>query len=124
VSLTAGPWPVGDSRPRSCRGPGIKPFTPDPSGPSERNPLTTATITAHRLMRGGPDGSGRVAGWTLGGGSAQCAPPSLGRNPYHVHNRALMSRASRPARSRNVSGSERKPEQAAAPSGPCRLGSV
>jgi hypothetical protein len=102
VSSAAGPWPAGDSRPRSRRGPGVKPFTRDPSGPTERDPLATVTITAQKSCRSeGPDGSGRAAGLTLGGGSAQCAPPSPGRNHYHVHNQALVSRASRPPRSRS-----------------------
>lgn len=38
VSPAAGSWPAGDSRPRSRRGPEVKPFTPDPSGPSETRP--------------------------------------------------------------------------------------
>jgi hypothetical protein len=33
------PLAAGDSRPRSRRGPGVKPFTPDPSGPSTSDPL-------------------------------------------------------------------------------------
>jgi hypothetical protein len=28
------PWPAGDSQPRSCGAPGLKPFTPESSGPS------------------------------------------------------------------------------------------
>jgi hypothetical protein len=53
----AGPWPAGGSRPGSRRGPGVKPFTPDPSGPSGRARLTTVMITAQRLIRGG---AGRI----------------------------------------------------------------
>ena len=105
MSLTAGHWPPGDSRPRSCRGPGVKPFTFDPSGPSGRDPCATVTITGQpSIPPEGPDGSGRVAGVMLGGGSAQCAPPSPGRNHCDVHDRATLSRASRPARSRSEPG--------------------
>jgi hypothetical protein len=46
VSSTAGQGPAGDSRPRSRRGPGVKPFTPDPSGPSGREPLATPPARA------------------------------------------------------------------------------
>jgi hypothetical protein len=55
ATSTAGPWPAGDSRPRSRRDPGvIKPSARDPYGPSERDSLaTTVTITAQRSMRSG-----------------------------------------------------------------------
>jgi hypothetical protein len=33
VSPFGSPRPAGDSRPRSRRGPRVKPFTPDPAGP-------------------------------------------------------------------------------------------
>ncbi|MGH8603357.1 MAG: hypothetical protein ACREXR_11475 [Gammaproteobacteria bacterium] len=36
-------WPAADSRPRSRWGPRVKPFTPEPSGPSGRDPLATVT---------------------------------------------------------------------------------
>jgi hypothetical protein len=32
------------ARPRSRRGPGVKPFTPDPFGPSGRDPRAMVTI--------------------------------------------------------------------------------
>jgi hypothetical protein len=47
---------VSSGRPLACRqrsaeesqGPGVKPFTPDPSGPSGRDPLATVTVTVQR----------------------------------------------------------------------------
>jgi hypothetical protein len=80
ASPAAGLWPAGDSRPRSRRGPGVQPFTPDPAGPSEPTRLVTGWPLPTDGPAEGPAGSGRAAGWTLGGDSAQCSPPSPGRN--------------------------------------------
>jgi hypothetical protein len=73
----AGPWPTGDSG-RVVGAMGSGPFTPEPSGPSGRAPLATVTIIAQISMRGGAGRLGTRSGLTLGGGSAQCAPPSPG----------------------------------------------
>ena len=62
-----GPWPAGDCRPRSRRGPGVKSFTPDPSGPSGRDPLVTVTITAQLSIRGGAGRIGTRSGLDAGG---------------------------------------------------------
>ena len=97
-SSSGRPWPAGDSRPRSRRGPRVKPSTPDPASPSGRDPLASAILTAQQQSGGGVGGSGRAAGLTLGGGSAQSAPPSPGRNHCTLTTRPTVSRASRPAR--------------------------
>jgi hypothetical protein len=60
--------------------PGVQPFTPDPVGPSEPSRLVTGWLLPTDGPAEGPAGSGRAAGWTLGGDSAQCSPPSPGRN--------------------------------------------
>ena len=68
MSHAAGPWPAGGLAGRGRRGPGVKPFTADSSGPFGRDPLATVTITANNNHPPeGPDGSGRAAGLTLGG---------------------------------------------------------
>jgi hypothetical protein len=69
-------WPSRISR----RGPGVKSFTPDPSGPSGHDPLATAMIIAYARPAGRTDRDA-LAGLRLGGGSAQSAPPSPG--PSH-----------------------------------------
>ena len=123
MHFSAGLWPAGGSRPRRRRGPGVQPFTPDPSGPLPTGP--TCHRDDHNLMihaqRGRTDRDAQRAGrW--GDGSAQCAPPCPGRNHDNIHIRAILSRASRPARSRS-----RRRERALAgcsggASGPCRPG--
>jgi hypothetical protein len=65
--LTAGPWPAGDSRPRSRRGPGVKSFTPDPSGPSRPDLVAIVMITAQGSMRGGAGRIGTRSGLDAGG---------------------------------------------------------
>lgn len=91
--------------PRSRRGPGVQPFTPDPAGPSGHDPLASGTINWPMINHAeGPAGSGRVAGWTLGGGSARCAPPAPGSNHGKISTCVTVSRASRPARSRSGAG--------------------
>jgi hypothetical protein len=53
VSSAAGPWPAADdSQPRSRRGPGVKPFTPDPAGSSVPDPLATGMIATQRWFPG------------------------------------------------------------------------
>jgi hypothetical protein len=74
------PWPAGNAG-RGVVEPRVKPFYSRFAGPSGREPLATVTITTEDRCAEGPDEPGREAGWTLGGGSAQCAPPSPGRNP-------------------------------------------
>ena len=54
-------------RPRSRRGPRVKPFTPDPSGPSGRDPPATVTITTQGSMRGGAGRIGTRSGLDAGG---------------------------------------------------------
>jgi hypothetical protein len=112
VSPTAGPWPAGDSRPRSRRGPRVKPFTPDPSGPSEGAPLTTVTIIAQRSMRGGAGRIGTRSGLDAGG-----AAPHNARLPVPDETTTPpQPRVARqpPGALAERSGSERWPEQAAA----------
>jgi hypothetical protein len=107
------PRPAGDSRPRGCRGPGIQPFTLDPGRLSQLHPQPFGRLLLNGRVAEGRPGSGR-AGWTLGGDSAQSAPPFPG--PNHGKDRGLGHCVARQpsARSRSVSGSERWPEQAAA----------
>jgi hypothetical protein len=47
--------------------PGVKPFTPDPSGPSGRDSLATVTITTRRWVRGGAGRIGTGSGLDTGG---------------------------------------------------------
>jgi len=98
----AGPWPAGDSRPRSHRGPRVKPFTPDPIGPSLKVSSCHRNDHPERSTSEGPMGSGRAAGLTLGG-RLRTIRASLSRTRLrHRHN--PLSRASRPARSRSGAG--------------------
>jgi hypothetical protein len=112
VSPSAGPWPAGDSRPRSRRGPGVKPFTPDPFGPSGRDLHATATITAKRPMHGGAGRIGTRSGLDAGGAAPHNArlPLPDGTTPQP------QSRVARqpPGALAERSGSERKPDAAAA----------
>jgi hypothetical protein len=114
VPSTAGPWPAGVSRPRSRRGPGVKPFTPDPSGPSGGDLLATVTITTQGLMRGGAGRIGTRSGLDAGG-----AAPHNARLPLPDATTPTSTTDPRVARQppgalAERSGSERKPEQAAA----------
>ena len=118
MSPTAGPWPAGDSRPRSRRGPKVKPFTPDPPGPSGRARLATEAITAKRSMRGGAGRIGTRSGLDVGG-----AAPHNARRPLPDATTAQpQSRVARqpPGALAERSGSERWPEQA--PACPGRVG--
>ena len=64
----AGPWPAAYGLPRSRRGPGVKPFTPDSPGPSGRDRLATVTITTQTMdARRGRADRDALAGLTLGG---------------------------------------------------------
>lgn len=55
VSPTAGPWPAVNGLPRSRSGPGSSRFTPDPSGPSRRDPRAMVTITVALADSRSPD---------------------------------------------------------------------
>jgi hypothetical protein len=122
VSLTAGPWPAGDSRPRSRRGPGVKPFTPDPSGPSERDPHASVRITTQGSMRGGAGRIGTRSGLDVGG-----AAPHNARLPLPVAT-TTTSTTGPPCRApaaRRARGAERERALAGGSggaSGPCRPG--
>jgi hypothetical protein len=113
------PWPAGDSRPRSRRGPRVKPFTPDPSGPSDLTHLPQRRPPLNDQCAEGPDGSGRAADLTLGGGSAQYAPPSP--RPNHC----TTITPCRAPTARRARGAERERALAGCSggaSGPCRPG--
>jgi hypothetical protein len=84
---------VGD--PGSSR---LLPIPPDPPDATDR-PTVKNRHNDQRVE--GPAGSGRGAGLTLGGDSAQSAPSSPGRNHNRCHRRSAVSRASHPARSRS-----------------------
>ena len=50
--LRAGPWPAREvRRAEETQGPGVKPFIPDATGPSECNRAVTVMIIAQRLIR-------------------------------------------------------------------------
>jgi hypothetical protein len=113
VSPAAGPWPAGDSRPRSRRGPRVKPFTPDPSGASGRDPLATVTITTEHSM---PGGAGRIG--TRSGLEAGGAAPHNARLPLPDATTTTFTMGPRVARQppgalAERSGSERWPDAAA-----------
>jgi hypothetical protein len=65
--ITAGPWPAGDSRPRSRRGPGVKPLLPIPPAPPQATHSSASDSPLNNSPAEGLAGSGRAAGLTLGG---------------------------------------------------------
>ena len=87
------------------QGPRVKPFTPDPTGPSERELLATVMIRSERSTNRGAGGIGTRSGLDAGG-----ATPHNPRLPLPdaitttSTARRYVSRASRPARSRSGAG--------------------
>ena len=61
------PWPAGDSRPRSRRGPRVKPVTPDPCGPSGGQLYATVRIASQRASAGRAARIGTRSGLDAGG---------------------------------------------------------
>jgi hypothetical protein len=118
---TAGLWPAGDSRPRSRRGPGVKPFTPDPSGPSRSDAHVTVTISLIiDVHRSRTDWDAQRAGrWG--------AAPHNGRLPLPdaTTTRSTLSPLCRAPAARRARGAKRERALAGASggaSGPCRPG--
>jgi hypothetical protein len=112
VSSYGRPLACRQRRPRSRRGPGVKPFTPDPSGPSGGDRLATVMSTNQGLMRGGAGRIGTRSGLDAGGAAPHNArlpvpDPTMARSLPRVARQPPGALAER-------SGSERWPEQAAA----------
>ena len=102
MSTTAGPGLPAIAGRGDVGAPGVKPLTPDPSGPSRRDPLATVTITAQHSSRGGAGRIGTRSGLDAGG-RLRTMRASLSRTPPQ-HSHDPVSRASRPARSRSGAG--------------------
>jgi hypothetical protein len=113
VLTTAGPWPAGDSRLRSRRGPRVQPFTLDPGRPCKSS-RDYRKISTQRSCYGGRPGSRRAAGLTLGGRLRiirAFLPRTQPRQHPHLGYRVARQP---PGALAKRSGSERWPEVAAA----------
>jgi hypothetical protein len=102
-------------RPRRRRGPRVKPFTPELSGPSGRDPLLTVMPTGQLSMRGGAGQLGTRSGLDAGGAAPHNARLLLPDATTTTSTSGLPCRAPAARRARGAGGgSERWPDAAAA----------